>query len=215
MPLPTAWRSGRTKVGIETLLFHTLLLVPQQDRRDKWSQGTTKLLRSPESGMDREAQPHSGVLNCTTCRSQGFSFPQTHPEHNTIAPQTQPSLVVPALLLTPVPRYTVHSARKGWSASQQLGPPFSGCPPHLQRAQSAGRELIWSPALAGSLLRTCYAVALANIWLWAPAPQSDGSWWERRGGWRQCGQRSHARLPLPECVPGVLPSPALAQLLTS
>lgn len=180
-------------MGVEALLFHALLLVPKQARMDEQSQGTTKLLRVPEVGMDGEAQPHTGLLSCTTCRSQGFSFPQTHIA-NTRAPQTQPSPALPALLLTHVPHThthpppPVHSAGKGWRASQQLRPPFSGYPPHLQRAQSAGRELIWSPALAGSLLRTCYAVALANIWLWAPAPLSDGSWWERRGGWRQCGQ---------------------------
>lgn len=197
-------------MGIEALLFHALLLVPQQDRRDKWSEGTTKLLHSPELGMDREAQPHTWVLSCIKASPSHRPMRGQHQ-----SPQTQPSPALPALLLTHVPPYRVHSARKGWSASQQLGLPFSGHPPHLQQAQSAGRELIWSPALAGSLLRTCYAVALANIWLWAPAPQSDGSWWERRGGWRQCGQQSHAQLPLPECVPGILPSPALAQLLTS
>lgn len=101
-------------MDIEALLFHALLLVPQQDRRDEWSQGTTKLLRSPESGMDGEAQPHSGVLSCITCRNQGFSFPQTHLEHNTGALQTRPSLALPALLLT-----LVHSPRcwKGMECS--------------------------------------------------------------------------------------------------
>lgn len=152
-----------------------------------------------QSGMDGEAQAHTSAVGVKA------SPPQAHPEA-TPGPLRHSHSLPSQPHCSPCAPYTARSAGKGWSAPQPLGAPFPGCPPHLQRAQSAGRELIWSPALAGSLLRTCYAVALANIWLWAPAPPSDGSWWERRRGWRQCGQRSHARLPLPECVPGVLPS---------
>lgn len=61
-------------MGIEALLFHSLLPAPQQDRRDKRSQGTTDLLHSPEMGMD-EVQPHAKVLSCIACGSQSCPFP--------------------------------------------------------------------------------------------------------------------------------------------
>lgn len=40
-------------MGMEALQFHTLLPGPQQNRRNKWSQGTTDFLHLPEMGMDK------------------------------------------------------------------------------------------------------------------------------------------------------------------
>lgn len=119
-------------MGIDALLFHALLLVPQQDRREKWSQGTTKLLCSPESWMDREAQPHTEVLSCITCRSQGFSFPQTHLEGNTRA--------LPASLLTHVspPTQSTVLERDGVLLSSLGLHSLAVLPISSERSQQAG-----------------------------------------------------------------------------
>lgn len=157
-------------MGVEALLFHALLLVPKQARMDEQSQGTTKLLRVPEVGMDGEAQPHTGLLSCTTCRSQGFSFPQTHIA-NTRAPQTQPSPALPALLLTHVPHTHTHPppqstalGRDGELLSSSGLHSLAILPTsseHSQQAGSSSGALPW--------LDLCYAHV--TLWLW----QTSGS----------------------------------------
>lgn len=139
MPLPTARRTGRTEVGIEALLFHTLLRVPQQDRRNKWSQGTTKLFPSPGMEMDGEAQPHLGVLSY---RSQGFLFPQTHLENGARAPQPQPTFVLPASLLTLVcpTQLMAWERTEGFSAAWASTFWLSSPPPARSQQQGAHLE---------------------------------------------------------------------------
>lgn len=83
---PHCMESWESSDGIKALLFHTLLPVPQQDRRDKQSQGTTDFLQSPEMGMD-EVQPNTKVLSCIACGSQSCPFPQTHLKRITRAPR--------------------------------------------------------------------------------------------------------------------------------
>lgn len=155
-------------MGVEALLFHALLLVPQQARMDERSQGTTKLLRVPELGMDGEAQPHTGVLSCITCRSRGFSFPQTHLESKHQSPSNTAIPCPPSLTADPctppAPPQSTALERDGELLSSSGLHSLAVLPTSSERSQQAGSS-------SGALpwLDLCYAHV--TLWLW----QTSGS----------------------------------------
>lgn len=135
------------------------------DRKSGAKASQSSYAPQSQGWTENSAQPHTGVLSCITCRSQDSSFPQTHLEGNTRAPQTQPSLALPALLLTHVPptQSTVLERDGGLLSSLGLHS-LAVLPISSKRSQQAGSS-------SGALpwLDLCYAHV--TLWLW----QTSGS----------------------------------------